>query len=107
MGVAQSDIDATLELFAPLGELRTRRMMGGLCLYHRDTIFAILRSDGQILIKGGDGFGATLEARGGTRWVYTRKTGKAGVMPYWTLPDDCLDDPDAAVALAREAFAHL
>jgi DNA transformation protein len=42
MGVAQGDIDRAIELFSGLGDITTRKMMGGLCLYHDGTIFAIL-----------------------------------------------------------------
>jgi TfoX/Sxy family transcriptional regulator of competence genes len=40
--VAQGDIDRAIELFSGLGDITTRKMMGGLCLYHEGTIFAIL-----------------------------------------------------------------
>ena len=36
-----------------------------------------------------------------------RKNGAAASMPYWTLPDAYLDDPEEACALAREAMAAL
>ena len=107
MAVAEADIAFARELFAGLGDLTTRRMMGGLCLYHAGTIFAILQGDGSIWLKGGGDFGKALEAEGCRRWTYRRKDGRVTSMPYWSLPGAALDDPDAACDWARRALAHL
>ena len=107
MGLSADQIDFARDLFSGLGEITTRRMMGGLCLYHQGTIFAIVRSDGEILLKGAGAFIDKLEQMGCTRWEYTRDNGKSAAMPYWTLPGAAQDDPDEAVALAREALRHL
>ncbi|WP_323768791.1 TfoX/Sxy family protein [Antarctobacter sp.] len=107
MSVSPEEIAFARDLFSGLGEITTRRMMGGLCLYHEGTIFAILHSESGIMIKGAGPFIDVLEGMGCTRWTYTRKTGKIGSMPYWTLPGTALDDLDEAVSLAREALRHL
>ncbi|MBT52461.1 MAG: TfoX-like protein [Mameliella sp.] len=107
MSVSPEEIAFAKDLFSGLGNITTRKMMGGLCLYHEGTIFAIVHSDGGILLKGAGPFIDRLESMGCTRWTYTRKTGKSGNMPYWTLPGTALDDPEEAVALAREALRHL
>ena len=84
MSVSAAQVAAARDLFAGLGELGTRRMMGGLCLYHRGTIFAILAADGGLFLKGAGPMGAELEAAGGTQWSYRqagrdRPTRMAGV----------------------------
>lgn len=107
MSLSDAEIDHAKDLFSGLGPLTTRKMMGGLCLYSEGTIFAIVRSEGDILIKGAGAFIDTLKAQGCTQWVYTRKDGAQSHMPYWTLPADAQDDPEAASALAREALRHL
>jgi DNA transformation protein len=107
MSLSDGDADFARELFAGVGPLKTRKMMGGLCIYSGDVIFAMVHSDGKILLKGGDGFGAELEAAGGEHWTYTRKDGKQSSMPYWTLPEAALDDPELACDWARRALAHL
>jgi DNA transformation protein len=107
MSVSDADIDFATELFAGLGPLTTRKMMGGLCLYREGTIFAILNSDGSIWLKGQGPSAARMTADGWQRWTYTRDGGKVTAMPYWRLPDAALDDPDAAVGLARAALADL
>lgn len=107
MGVSQDDIDFAVELFSELGAITTRKMMGGLCLYQEGTIFAILNEDGSIWLKGAGDFQHVLEDEGCTRWSYTRETGKTTAMPYWTLPDAALDDPELAADWARRALAFL
>jgi len=102
MSLAEADIAFARELFSGLGALTTRKMFGGLGLYHDGTIFAVMRSDGAILIKGANGFGEDLEAAGGVHWTHGK-----GSMPYWTLPDEALDDPELACDWARRALAHL
>ncbi|MBY6115624.1 TfoX/Sxy family protein [Mameliella alba] len=107
MSVSAEEIAFARDLFSGLGAISTRRMMGGLCLYHEGTIFAILHPEGGIYLKGAGAFINRLESMGCTRWTYTRKTGQSAAMPYWTLPGSALDDPEEAVDLAREALRHL
>ncbi len=108
MSVSAEAIEAARDLFSGLGEITTRRMMGGLCLYHRGTIFAILHPDGGLMLKGAGAFRDELEAAGCTRWTYARE-GRDTVtaMPYWSLPEGAEDDPDLACAWARRALDHL
>jgi DNA transformation protein len=108
MSLSRAEIEAAQDLFSGLGDITTRRMMGGLCLYHEGTIFAIVMSDGGIFLKGAGGFVAELEAAGCTRWSYRHKDrARPTQMSYWTLPDEALDDPDRACDWARRALAHL
>ncbi|WP_341861619.1 TfoX/Sxy family protein [Gymnodinialimonas sp. 57CJ19] len=109
MSVSDEEIAHALELFDGLGGLSTRKMMGGLCIYHEGTIFALLMSDGQLHLKGAGAFRDVLEAEGCTRWTYEREGAKRKptAMPYWTMPEAALDDPEEAVAWARRALAYL
>ena len=107
MSLSPEEIAFATELFSGLGQISTRRMMGGLCLYHEGTIFAIVHGDGSIWLKGAGAFIEVLEAEGCTRWTYSREGGKPTAMPYWSLPDAALDDPDQACDWARRALAHL
>lgn len=107
MALGAEEIEHALDLFAGLGPLSTRKMFGGLSIYCDGTIFAIVMSDGRILLKGQGDMQARFEAMGLDRWDYVRKDGSPTHMPYWYLPDSALDDADEASALAREALAHL
>ena len=91
------------ELFHDIPDLTTRRMFGGMGLYCGSTIFAVQLSDGRLMLKAKGVFAQRMATLGGEEWTYERKDGKQSAMPYWTLPDAMLDDPQAACALAREA----
>jgi len=107
MSLSAEAIEQTVELFSGLGDITTRRMMGGLCVYYRDTIFAMRHGDGSVRIKGAGDFIAELEAAGCVQWTYVRKNGKADNMPYWSLPEAAMDDPELACDWARRALEHL
>ena len=107
MALSAEDIAFAHDLFSGLGPLTTRRMFGGVAFYCDGTIFALMRSDGDILIKGAGDFIARLEGAGAERWTYSRKDGKSAAMPYWSLPGHALDDPEEACALARDALRYL
>ena len=108
MSLSAEQIAAACDLFSGLGDITTRRMMGGLCLYHRGAIFAIVMGDGGIYLKAAGEMIATLAAEGATQWSHTRE-GRAQPtrMPYWSLPDAAHDDPEIACDWARRALAHL
>jgi len=107
VAVSAEQIETAKDLFAELGAITTRKMMGGLCLYHDGTIFALMMSDGALYLKGSGAFIAELEAAGCTRWTYERPDKTPVSMPYWTFPDAARDDPEIACDWARRALAHL
>lgn len=107
MSVSEADIAFARELFAGLGTLTQRRMMGGLSLCTDGTIFAILQSDGSIWLKGAGAFAERVSAEGWKRWTHSRAGGKPAAMPCWQLPDAALDEPALACNLAREALRDL
>ena len=98
------DDDAIRDLFAGLGEVRIKRMFGGRGIYHNGLIFA-LEVGGELLLKADAESVAAFEAAGSTRWVYEGGMRKGRVaMPYWSLPDVAMDDPDEACEWARRAY---
>lgn len=108
MSLGPADIAFATELFQAIPNVTTRRMFGGLGIYSDGVIFALMRSDAQVLIKAQDGpFADELAEMGCEKWTYTRKNGKDSSMPYWTLPESALDDPDVAGDLARRSLAAL
>jgi DNA transformation protein len=104
MAVSDEQIAFVQDLFADLGPVTTRRMFGGLGIYLDATIFALLMSDGRLLLKGAADVPAAFEAAGWQRWRYERDGGQSAAMPYWYVPDDLLDDPDAVCGWARRAL---
>ena len=108
MAVSDEEIERIRDLFDGVGPISTRKMFGGLGIYSEGTIFAVLMSDGRLKLKGAGAMAETFEAEGWERWTYTRDgSDKVTAMPYWSLPEALLDDPDAASDWARRALAAL
>lgn len=108
MAVTNEQIAQIEDLFEGVGQITTRKMFGGLGIYAHGTIFAVLMSDGDLKLKGAGAMADTFEAEGWTRWTYQREgSDKITAMPYWSLPDALLDDPDEASAWANRALEAL
>lgn len=93
MAVSDADIAFATDLFSDLGQLSTRKMFGGLGIYHASIIFAIVSSEGRIYVKTIPVTAAALADEGAQQFHN---------MPYWSLPESTLDDPDAACDWARQ-----
>lgn len=94
MSVSDADISFAIELFESVGQISHRKMFGGLGLYHDDAIFAVVDKDGQIFVKAKGDVADELIALG---------RGKFHNMPYWSLPENALDDPEQAAEWVRKA----
>ena len=98
MALADADIAFATDLFSELGNVSTRKMFGGMCLYLDGEVFALMSSDGQLYLKA-KGDQVTELAEGGATQFHN--------MPYWSIPDAALDDPGEACTLARRTIASL
>jgi len=97
------DNAAIEDMFEAVGPVTIRRMFGGKGIYARGIIFAVeLR--GELMLKGDDESAPLLEKAGARRWHYEAKSGKPVAMPYWTIPDEALDDPELMAKWARIAL---
>lgn len=96
MSLSDGDIAFAVDLFADVGALTTRKMFGGMCLYHDGTVFALQSSDGRLYLKTKDPIG-----------LFDSQTDQFHNMPYYAVPEDLMDDPDAACAAARTALMAL
>ncbi len=97
------DNAAIEEMFEAVGPVTIRRMFGGKGIYARGIIFA-LELRGELMLKGDDDSAALLEQAGAKRWRYEGRSGRLVAMPYWTVPDEALDDPDMMAKWARIAL---
>lgn len=98
------DDDAIRDLFRSLSVISIRRMFGGKGIYSEGRIVA-LEVDGGILLKADDASAPRFREAGSRQWVYSGHRDRAPVaMPYWSIPDDALDDQDAMDGWARLAF---
>jgi DNA transformation protein len=99
------DNEAIRDLFAGLGPISIRKLFGGKGIYHDGLIIAIeLR--GELMLKADAQAAPEFEAAGCKQWSYTgSKHGKNVAMPYWSIPDSAIDDPDEMATWARKAYA--
>jgi len=98
MSVSDADIAFALDLLSDLGPITHRKMFGGICLYFDGTVFSLVSSDGTIYLKSKDSLAKDLSDDGGTQFHN---------MPYWSLPDAALEDPNLACDLGRRALSAL
>jgi len=104
-GVSAQQLAFATELFAGLGPVGVRRMFGGAGVYGGDVMFALIDDD-VIYLKVDEALKADLAGEGSLPWVYSRapRAGAPEQSSYWSLPEDALDDPQAACAWARRAL---
>ncbi|MBX3579798.1 MAG: TfoX/Sxy family protein [Rhizobiaceae bacterium] len=96
------DDDHIRDIFAGLGAVTIKRMFGGKGVYHDGLIVAV-EVDGDILLKADATSAPDFKAAGSTQWTYEGKK-KPVAMPYWSIPDEALDDPDELRQWTRKAF---
>jgi len=98
------DNDHIGEMFASLGPVVIKRMFGGKGIYFEGVIFA-LELRGELMLKGDEVVGPEYESAGSKQWTYVHsRHGKTVAMPYWTVPESALDDPDEMAMWARKAY---
>lgn len=98
MALADADIAFATDLFADLGQITTRKMFGGMCLYHDGIVFALLSSQGRLHLKAKGALVDELRDTGSEQFHN---------MPYWSMPESALDDAEEACTLARRTLATL
>ena len=90
------------EVFATLGPVSIRRMFSGKGVYFQGVIVAIVYGN-ELRLKA-DSIGAPeFDAAGAEQWAYEGRRGRV-MMPYWSIPHDAFDDPDAMKRWVRRAF---
>lgn len=96
--------DAAIEdMFSGLGQVSIRRMFGGKGIYHGGLIIAVDLHD-ELMLKADEVSAGEFAAAGARRWSYQGRNGKPVLMPYWTVPETALDDPDVMAEWARLAY---
>ncbi|WP_300583959.1 TfoX/Sxy family protein [Marivita sp.] len=106
MAVSDEQIAFVRDLFRGLPSITTRKMFGGLGIYSEGVIFAVIGPEETLLLKARGPLAEDLAAEGCEQWSYEGKSGKPSRMPYWTLPDAALDDPEEACTWARRSLSE-
>lgn len=91
-----------VELLAPLGAVRVRRMFGGWGLYVDEVFLAIIAFE-RLYLKANPSTQARFEQAQCEPFVYDAK-GKAVSLGYWTAPAEALDSPALMEPWARLAL---
>lgn len=97
------DTAAIEDLFSALGPVSIRRMFGGKGIYFDGVIIAIELND-EILLKADADSAPAFAAAGARQWGYENKAGRPVLMPYWSIPDEALDDPETLALWVRRAY---
>ncbi|MBB6466512.1 DNA transformation protein [Aminobacter lissarensis] len=93
--------EAIRETFSGLGDVTIRKMFGGKGIYH-DALIVGVELRGEILLKADAVSAPDFEAAGAKRW--TDAGGRPVNMPYWTIPESAVDDPDELAVWTRKAY---
>lgn len=97
-------IQHCLELLAPLGASRARRMFGGHALYVDDLCIALVIRD-VFYLKVDDAHRAAFEAAHGRPFTYETRAGKRHSLSYYTVPEEAMESPHEMTPWARKALS--
>jgi len=92
-----------LELFAPLGMVRSRRMFGGEGFYVDELFVALIAYD-RLFLKADAETRPIFEAAGCEPFVYDSGAGKQVSLSYFSAPDEAMESPALMVPWARHAL---
>ena len=95
------DEDAIFDLFSSFGPVTIKSMFGGKGIYSDGLIIALEVND-ELLLKADLISAPDFEEAGSAQWTYDGKS-KPIKMPYWSVPDEALDDTDVFAIWARKA----
>lgn len=96
-------VDHCLELLAPLGAIRARRMFGGHGLYCDELFFALIAAD-RLYLKADAQSQPAFAAAGCEPFVYEAR-GRSTATSYWTVPAEAMESPALMQPWARQALA--
>lgn len=82
----------------------SRTMFGGYGIYLDGVIFAIITDNDELRFKANEDTKGKYEQLGGTQFIYHGHKNKAPTsMPYWTVPEEIMENRDLVEDWAREA----
>lgn len=103
MSRARNDLlDHCLELLAPLGAVRSRRMFGGHGIYVDDIFIALIAFE-RLYLKADAQTRPQFERAGCEPFTYDRE-GEPASLNYLTAPDEAMESPHAMRPWARLAL---
>lgn len=100
--MSQALVDHCLELLAPLGAVRARRMFGGHGIYIDDLFVAVIGFE-RLYLKTDAASRENFQAAGSEPFVYDAKSG-AVALGYWTVPAEAMESQALMQPWARQAI---
>jgi DNA transformation protein len=97
-------VDHCLELLAPLGPTRARRMFGGYGLYVDDLCIALIIRE-VLYLKVDDANRAAFEDAHCRPFSYAGKKDEVHVLSYYTAPEEAMESPAEMTPWSRRALA--
>lgn len=95
-------VELCLELLAPAGAVRARRMFGGDGLYVDDHFVALIAT-GRLYLKADESTRAQFAAAGCEPFEYSAKD-KSVTLNYWSAPAEAMESPALMQPWARLAL---
>ncbi|WP_298982712.1 TfoX/Sxy family protein [uncultured Roseibium sp.] len=95
-------VDFYQDLFAPFGNITTRKMFGVDGIYCDGLFFAIVAED-ELWLKTDDVTRAAFEAAGAEQYIYEMKK-KSTPIPYYRAPEDIFDDEESLRFWTQQAL---
>ncbi|HLL52782.1 MAG TPA: TfoX/Sxy family protein [Myxococcaceae bacterium] len=97
-----SFVQHSLDLLAGAGPIRARSMFGGYGLSVGGISMGLIDED-RLYLRVDDETREQFQAAGSDPFVYQTKNGPMTMKSYWSLPEEALDDPEAASRWGRLA----
>jgi len=86
-------VEEIVDRLSPFAPVSSRFMFGGWGLFVEGLMFGLV-DDGSVFLRADEVNRPTCEAAGQRQWVYEMR-GKPTTLPYFSLPEDDFDDPEA------------
>jgi DNA transformation protein len=103
LSVSASFKEFLIEQMAGFGPVTIRAMFGGAGVMRDGLMFALI--DEEVLyLKADDETKAAFVAEHLSQFTYVANCGKKMELPYWRIPERCLDDPDEMAQWCRLAY---
>lgn len=92
------------DAFSELENVTVKNMFGGYGFYLDGKIFGFTLNDDTLVFKANDDTKKKFEERGSQQFIYEGHKNKGPVaMPYWSVPEEIIDDKTELAAWVRES----
>jgi DNA transformation protein len=104
MAVSSAYLAYAIDQLSQCINVRTRRMFGGVGIYHEDAFFALIDDD-QLYFKVNDSTREEFVSRGAQPFRPVGANSKIVTLSYYTLPPEVLEDVDELKPWTLKAIA--